>query len=206
MTGFPSGLSAIEFVPFFPVEEARDEAGNVWQTMDADPYWKGSASTSKLNVARLQDWDGFMLSAMYGRLAIEFIDPIYRMPQAYKASGLPFGFDGTGQIESLSNPSAPVISGFPVGLTLKRGDRLGAISSPNKTCHIITADTVVTSNTAQAVPIVPPILDNVFDAGDDVTLVDPVIRLNVVPNSWSVPRRALSEPVGSFEVIEAGIE
>lgn len=200
---FPGGLSALTFAPFFPTEEARDNAGNSWQTMDADPYWRGTASTTKLNAGLLQDWDGFMLAAMQDRLAIEFVDPLFRLPRAYRASGLPLGFGGIGSIADLSDPATPVVSGLPVGLVLRRGDRLGVASGANKTCHVVRADVTVASGTAQAISVVPPIMDNVFEAGDDVVLADPGIRLNIVPNSWSVPRRAMTLTIGSFDVVEA---
>jgi hypothetical protein len=45
----------------------------------------------------------------------------------------------------------------------------------------------------------------VFGASDELHLLNPVIRLTVVPNSWSVPRQARSEPVGTFQVVEASI-
>lgn len=202
---FPSGLSSIEFAPFFPVEEARDDAGNVWETRDADPYWQGRGTTGKLNFDRLQDWEGFMLEAMLNRTVIEFIDPIFRTPAHYRGGVLPGGFSGVGQVVNLTDPLNPVVQGLPVGMILKRGDRVGFADSSNKTCHVMSAPLVVSSNTAQALPLVPPVLPNVFGPGDDVVLLDPVLRLNIEPNSWSVPRRARVDAIGTFSVIEAGI-
>lgn len=202
---FPGGLLSIDFAPFFPVEEARDDAGNVWETRDADPYWQGRGTTGKLNFDKLQNWDGFMLDAMLNRRVIEFVDPIYRVPAHYRKSPLPGGFSGTGQVANLLDPLNPAVQGLPVGMVLKRGDRIGFADSNNKTCHVITADLVVSSNVAQPIPVVPPVLPNVFGPGDDVVLVDPVLRLNIEPNSWSAPRRALQDTVGTFSVIEAGI-
>ena len=200
---FPGALSAIRLSPFLPTEEARDDAGNSWQTMDADPYWRGSASTTKLTAAMLQDWEAFMLGAMQDRLAIEFVDPLFRLPKNYRSSGLPLGFDGIGSLADLTDPAAPVVSGLPLGLVLRRGDRLGVASGSNKSCHMVKADVTVASETAQTISVVPPILANVFEAGNDVVLVDPAIRLNIVPNSWSAPRQAMALPIGSFEVVEA---
>ena len=202
---FPAGLSQIDFAPFLPMDGARSDAGDTWWTMDADAYWQGRASTTKLNPALLQNWEGFMLEAMLNQSSIEFVDPQLRIPAAYRGVGLPGGYDGVAVIEDLSDPLIPVVSGMPVGLVLRRGDRIGAVSVGNKTCHLLTANVTVVSNTAQALPVLPPILDNVFGAGDELHVLDPVIRLTVVPNSWSAPRRALSEPVGSFEVVEASI-
>lgn len=201
----PGGLSSIEFAPFLPMEGARSDGGDTWWTMDADAYWQGRATTTKLNPALLQQWDAFMLEAMFNQSGFEFIDPQFRMPRAYRASGLPVGFAGVGSIVDLADPLRPVASGLPVGLLLKRGDRVGAVSADNKTCHLLTSDVAVASNSAQALPVLPPILDNVFGAGDALHLVDPVIRLTVAPNTWSVPRTARSEPVGSFQVVEASI-
>ena len=201
---FPSGLSAIEFAPFLPTEQARDDGGNIWQTFDADPYWQGRATTGKLNADRLQAWDVFMLEAMLNRTTIEFVDPQFRIPSAYR-NGLPGGFDGTGIIMNLDDPLNPVIAGLPVGLVLRRGDRLGVFDAQNKTCHMITSNFTVASNSAQVVPVLPAILDNVFTEADEVTLLDPVIRLNIEPNSWSVPRRARQDAIGTFSVIEASV-
>lgn len=202
---FPSGLSSIEFAPFFPVEAARDDAGNVWETRDADPYWQGRASTGKLDFAKLQDWDGFMLEAMLNRTVIEFVDPVFYIPAAYRGGALPGGFSGTGSIVNLTDPLNPVVAGLPVGLVLRRGDRVGFADTNNKTCHVISANITVSSNTMQALKVVPPVLPNVFGASDDVVLLNPVLRLNVEPNSWSVPRRARQDAIGTFSVIEAGI-
>jgi len=203
---FPSGLASIEFTPFIPTDQARDEAGNVWQTHDADPYWQGKGRTGKLNFDRWQDWDGFMLDAMVNRRAIEFVDPVYRLPGAYRSTGvLPFGFSGTGSLVNLDDPLAPVVAGLPVGLVLRRGDRIGFANADNKTLHVITAGITVSSNTAQAIEVLPPVLPNVFDTGDDVVLKDAVLRLNIEPNSWSAPRIARQDSVGTFSVTEAGI-
>lgn len=202
---FPAGLSQIDFAPFLPMDGARSDAGDTWWTMDADAYWQGRASTTKLHPALLQNWEGFMLDAMLNQSAIEFVDPQLRIPAAYRGGALPGGYDGVAVIESLSNPLSPVVSGLPVGLVLRRGDRIGAVSAVNKTCHLLTANVTVASSTAQALPVLPPILDNVFGPGDALHLLDPVIRLTVVPNSWGAPRQARSEPVGTFQVVEASI-
>lgn len=202
---FPDGLSSIDFAPFLPMDGDRSDGGDVWWTMDADAYWRGRASTSKLNSRLLQDWEGFMLEAMLNQSVIEFVDPVFRIPAEYRASGLPAGFDGTGIIMDLDDPLNPVIFGLPVGLKLKRGDRIGVVSAGNKACHLITSDLTVTDDEAQAVPVLPPIASNVFSEADTVTLLNPVIRLTIVPNSWSAPRQARSEPVGTFEVAEASL-
>lgn len=206
MTSFPFGLNTIEFEPFLPMDGARDDAGHVWWTEDADPYWRGRATTSKLNPDRLQAWAGFVLDAMFNQRVIEFVDPIYRIPAAYRATGvLPFGFDGTGSVADLADPTAPVVANLPVGLMLRRGDRVGFVSGTNKTCHLVLSDLEVESFTAQALPVIPPVLPNVFGIGDDVVLLDPVLRLTIEPNSWSAPRRARVDAVGTFTVLEAGI-
>lgn len=204
---FPSGLNTIEFTPFFPVSEARDDAGNVWETREADPYWKGRGTTGKLNHDRLQAWEAFMLDAMLSRRTIEFVDPIYRIPAAYRSIGvLPFGFSGTGSLVDLEDPAAPIVANLPIGLVLRRGDRIGFADADNKTCHLVNADLTVDSISTQAIAVVPPVLPNVFEAGADVVLLNPVLRLNIEPNSWSVPRRARVDAIGTFAVIEAGIE
>lgn len=203
---FPAGLSAIEFGPFLPMDGARSDAGDVWWTMDADAYWQGNASTTKLNPALQANWDGFMLAAMFHQTAVEFTDPRYRLPSAYRSAGvLPGGFDGEADIADLADPLNPVISGLPVGLELKRGDRIGVVSVDNKTLHVLAADVTVASSTAQVLPVLPPILDNVFSAGDQIRLIDPAVRLTVVPNSWSVRQQARSEPIGTFQVVEASV-
>jgi hypothetical protein len=201
---FPHGLSGIEFLPFLPIERTSDLGHNIWETHDADAYWQGRATTTKLTDAKLQDWEAFMLASMYGRTAIDFVDPVFRIPAAYRDSNtLPFGFDGVGEIADLGDPLNPVALGLPVGLVLKRGDRISARSATNITCHMLVSDVVVSSNTAQALAVVPPILDNIFEAGDELVLLNPAIRINIVPNSWSAPRRAQQLTVGTFSVEEA---
>ena len=128
MTSFPAGLSTLELEIRFVRDTARDDAGASWETEDADPYWIGRLSTSKLSDDRLQDWEGFIADAVARRQEISFVDPIYRIPAAYRTSGLPDGFDGTATIVNVTDPAAPIFSGLPLGLVLKRGDRLNLIA------------------------------------------------------------------------------
>jgi hypothetical protein len=205
MTTFPAGLSALELDIRWVRGNARDDAGASWETEDADPYWTGRLSTSKLNDDRLQDWEGFVSDAVAARLEIEFIDPIYRIPAAYRTTGLPGAYAGTGVIVNVTNPAAPVFSGLPLGLVLRRGDRLNLVDGARSSYHRLRADVTVASGAAQALPIVPYALDHVFGPGDGLLLLDPKVKLNIVANSWSAPRRARMLTVASCSLEEASL-
>lgn len=202
---FPGNLSLIELDPNWVKDEARDQGGNVWETEDADPFWTGRLSTTKLNHDRLQDWVGFVHTAVRDRLAIEFVDPVFYIPAAYRGVGLPGGWDGLGTLFDISNGLQPVFSGLPVGLQLRRGDRLSIFDTDNCRYHMVESNLVVASATEQMVPITPAGLPNVFEAGDSVSFLNPRVLLNIVPNSWRVTRTPRQEPVGTFQVEEASV-
>lgn len=203
---FPGGLSLIaDLSPNWVREQARDQGGNSWETEEADPYWAGRLTTSKLSHDRLQDWEGFINLVVRDRLAISFVDPIYYIPAAYRGIGLPGGWGGSGTIVELSDGTMPVLAGLPVGLQLKRGDRLNLFNDDNRRYHMLAADLLVSSATEQAVPITPAALPNVFAPGDNFTVSNPSLMLNVVANSWRVTRVPRQLPTGSFQVEEAGL-
>lgn len=208
MATFPSGLSSIEFNPFFVRDRARDDGGNVWETEDADPYWLGTGTTGQLDPDKLQDWEGFVHEAVRLRSSIEFLDPVYWIPAAYRFSGLPGGFSGTGALVNMTDAAAPKVSGFPIGLVLKRGDRVQIKNTGNgkSTYHMVSANTTVASTSNQSLPLVPATLPNVLVAGGaDVIVLNPVAMLNIVPNTWRAARRARQNPTGSFQVEEASV-
>jgi hypothetical protein len=203
MTGFPNGLSRLELDIQWVRDAARSDGGFRWETESADPYWAGKGSTSKLNADRLQDWEGFAADAVSRRQVIDFVDPVYFFPAAYRVAGLPGGFSGTGTLVSLVDPSSPTFAGLPLGLVLRRGDRLNLGSGGKRSYHRLRADVTVTSISAQALPIAPFVLGNMLSAGAILNLVNPSVRLMLVANSWSAPRAAKQLTIGSFAVEEA---
>lgn len=207
LTGFPSSLSELELTIEWLREQARDEAGNTWETEDGDPYWRGRMSSSKLTHDRLQKLFGFVQAAMQTRQTIDFIDPVYFIPAAYRATGLPAGFEtGLAALVDASDGATPVIAGLPVDLVLRYGDRLSIRNANNCRHHMVAVEElIVTDDEAQAVPVVPAVLGNVFEPADEVVLLNPPVRLNVVTNSWSAARRAQALTVASFTVEEASI-
>lgn len=204
--GFPSGLSSLELSPYFTIDEARSDGGFFWQTEDADPYWTGKGSTGKCNPARLADWEGFVADAVAKSTVLEFVDPIYSIPGAYAVSGLPGGWDGVAELVNLDDAWKPIIEGAPVGLILRRGDRVGVVQSNYKSYHMVSKPVVVSSAISQEIEIVPPLLTNIFAPAAQVVFLNPVIRLTIAPNSWSAPRRAREDTIGSFDVREATVQ
>ena len=200
---FPAGLARLDLRIQWGRLVARDKLGGSWESEDADPYWTGSLTTSKLTDARLQDWEAFAAGAIAARSVIAFVDPVFRLPLAYRASGLPGDWDGTGEVEALDDPSAPVVSGLPVGVTLKRGDRLNLVDGTARSYHMLRADVTVASDTAQALPIVPYALPNAFSAGAGVSFADPSVGLHIVANSWTAPRVARQLTVATASLEEA---
>lgn len=207
MTDLLARLSELDLTIEWVREQARDEAGNSWETEDGDPNWRGRMATSKLTPDRLQGLFGFVQAAVQSRATIDFVDPVYFIPAAYRTTGLPAGFeDGLASLVDASNGSSPVFAGLPVGLVLRYGDRISIRDAHNCRHHMVAvAELIVTDSDEQAVPVVPAVLGNVFEAGADVVLLNPPVRLNIVTNSWSAPRRAQSLTVASFSVEEASV-
>lgn len=206
MTGFPSGLSSLELSPFWSLEQAQSRGGFVWETEDADPWWVGQGNTGKLDARRLADWEGFIAEAVGKGLAVEFTDPVFNIPGAYRQSGLPAGWDGLAVLANLDNAWAPEIAGLATGLELRRGDRLGLVQGGYKTYHMVTKPVASASTISQVVEIAPPLLTNVFAPAAQVVLLNPVVRLQVEANSWKAPRNAGQNTVGSFRVREAVVQ
>lgn len=203
---FPSGLSALTLSPFFPIDSASSNGGFSWETEEADPWWTGQGTTGKLNHNRLQDWEGFVAEAIAKSMVLEFVDPIYSIPGAYRQGVLPGGWNGVGELVDMTNTWAPTMSELPVGLALRRGDRLGAVQSGYKSYHMVSKAVVVSSAISQVVEIVPPLLSNIFAPAAQMVFLNPVVRLTILPGSWSAPRRAGVDTVGSFQVQEATVQ
>lgn len=205
MAGFPFGIAALDLQPQFSIETARSDGGFGWDVESADAFWRGSVTTGKLDHDRLQDWEGFIADAIDNRTVIDFVDPVYSRPGFYRETALPGSWDGSAAIVDLTNTRQPVLSGLPVGLVLRRGDRLSASEGAANSYHMVTKPLVVSSATEQAVDVSPLILPNVMAEDSAITFVDPVIKLMVEVNSWRAPRRARVQTVGSFSVYEAPV-
>jgi hypothetical protein len=205
---WPAGFSRLELDPLFDIESARSRGGFAWETEESDPRWTGTVTTSKLNHTRLQRWQAFIAECIGTSAVIDFVDPVYYIPAAYRAVGvLPGAWDGSGvTIGDDDDTWEPVLAGLPVGLVLTLGDRLGFTFAGYKSYHMVRADLTVSSDTAQAVKIVPPLLPNVIETGATVSVLDPVLRLRIVPGTWRVPRAAGQDAVGSFQVEEATVQ
>lgn len=201
---FPSGLSRLELFPNFNILDARTDSGFTWQTEDEDPYWLGSGSTGKLNHIRLGDWEGFIAEAIGKTLVLDLVDPIFNIPSAYRAAGvLPGGWNGIAEVDNLDDAWAPRIDGMPAGLVVRRGDRIGLAQGDYKSCHVVTKPIAAATALNQVVEIAPPLLPNVFAVGAQIVLLNPVVRMHIVPGSWKAPRVAQQDTIGSFSLKEA---
>lgn len=207
MNPFPSGLQRLKLFPNFVIQDARENSGFTWQTEDEDPYWLGEASTGKLNDVRLGDWEGFVAEAIGKTMVLELVDPMFFIPSAYRATGtLPGGWNGIAILDDVANAWAPRADGFPTGLVLRRGDRLGLVQGDYKTYHIITKPVAATTSTNQVVEISPPLLPNLIGVGAQMVLLNPVVRTHIIPGSWSAPRIARQDTIGSFSLKEAAAQ
>ncbi|WP_156463980.1 hypothetical protein [Devosia sp. Leaf420] len=189
------------------INDARENSGFTWQTEDEDPYWLGDASTKKLSSVLLADWEGFVAEAIGKTLVIDVVDPVFFMPSAYRAAAaLPGGWNGTASVDNVENAWAPRADGLPAGLMLRRGDRVGLVQSGYKTCHIVTKPINAATATNQVIEISPPLLPNLFGVGAQMVFLDPVVRMHIVPGSWSAPRVPNQDTIASFQLKEAAAQ
>lgn len=192
-------FSALDLEPDHMVSIATDRGGYAHEITWGDPMWVGSMTTTKLSERELRQWEAFIADSTERKLPFDFVHPTKTLPIEYQA-GLPFS--GNMTVTSLADLTAPVLSGFTVGLQLRKGDRIAFIERNFVSHRMLRTDLLVSSATAQAVPIVPRLPLGVFTTAATATIKNPPMRLRVQSNTWQASLQAGDAPTGSFKVFE----
>ena len=131
---------------------------------------------------------------------VDFVHPMHQLPMSYTESTFPMV--GNGQLVSVTNLRTVVIRDMPIGLILKRGDRLSIMQGEIIAHRWISAPVVVGSVLAQSVSITPRLPFGVFAPGAVVAIKNPKMRVMIVPGSWDANEVAEASPI-TFEVAES---
>ena len=182
------GFSELDgFLPDLGIASAVTLGGIVITSRSADPVVRGRQTTGKLDLDERRDYEAFLIDCADRHMRVDFVHPRHRVPRSYTADTLPF--DGLGDVTGFADLRSATVSDLYVGLVLKRGDPIGFEQSGMKLKRWLQSDLVVSSATAQVLPITPRLPIGVFTSGAVVRLLDPVLRYIIVPGSISGAER-----------------
>ena len=197
------GFTGIGPLPDIGVASARTEGGLVITSRNSDPFWKGTMSTRRLSglgTNEYADFVAFLSRCVDLNLRVDFVHPLHRLPSAYNDATWPM--IGDAALADVVDLRTIRLSGLPVGLTLRRGDRLSIMQGDLIGHRWIASPLTVSSTIAQDIEITPRLPLGVFAPGAAVALKDPKMRFMIVPGSWDTTEARDGTPV-SFEVAEA---
>ena len=179
---------------------SRDRGGLLLTRRQVEPHWAGSLTTGKLTVAEHVDGVAFLVDCVDRNLRVDFIHPRFRVPRSYTLASWPLVSDPL--LVSVTNGRQIVVSGLQVGMSLKRGDRFTLMQGELRCHRQLAADVVVASTTNQTITLTPRMPLGLFAAGAAVRFKDPMLRLGIVPDSFTTEEVYQQTPL-SFETQEA---
>lgn len=182
------GFSELDgFLPDLGIASAMTIGGIVITSRSADPVVRGRQATGKLDLDERRDYEAFLIDCADRHLRVDFVHPRHRVPRAYTPDTLPF--DGLGTVTGFPDLRTATVSGLHVGLVMKRGDPVGFEQAGMKLKRWLQSDLIVSSATAENLPVAPRLPIGVFSTGAVVRLLDPVLRYVIVPGSIGGPER-----------------
>ena len=164
------------------IAQRRDRGGTLITRRRNMPFWAGPITSDKLFPRDRADYVAFLDNCVSRNLRIDFVHPRFQTPAAYTLATWPLVVDPT--LASVTHGHQIVVAGLQLGMQLKRGDRLTLVQGELRCCRPLSADLVVASTTAQALPLSARIPLGVFTAGALVRFRLPPIRLAVVADSY----------------------
>lgn len=197
---FPFFFASPPALPVSPIISDRDESGLIITVRRGEAYWAGTFATGKLSPAEYAEACAFLDYVVDNNLRVDWSHPRHRVPRSYSLATFPG--TGVGTVTAIPNLRQLTVSGYPIGLILKRGDRIGLVSGELRGYRMIAQDVTVTSTTAQTIRITPRLPLGVFAAGASAVVKNPVLRLAIVPNSWKGTEQYQPTAL-SFDVAEA---
>jgi len=163
----------------------RTEGGLIITSRRSDAYLSGRMVTRPLEVNEYKDLRAFLNAAVQRNRRLDFVHPKFVRPMDYTLAQLSsmFGWSGLAGVVNLDDLFTPRLSGLPVGLQLRRGDCLSFRDGLKNSYKTVESDTLVASNSSQAVPLTSRLGIGVFSLSAAVHFVDPVLRFMVVPDT-----------------------
>lgn len=194
------GFSALDIMPDLGIAMARTVGGLIVTSRRSDPFFRGTITTGDLEIATHSYLQAFLIDCVDQNRLVDFVHPRHVVPRSYTLENLPW--PGTGTITALPDNRTVTLSGLPIGLELKRGDRLTLEQGDLRCGRWIQSDVTVGSAIAEALPITPRLPIGIFAPGAFVQFKNPVMRFMVVPGSFSMAEAYRPTPI-SFDVSEA---
>lgn len=191
----------LELEPDHLIYSTQSRGGYTSEVTFGDPTWGGSMRTTPLSERQLRAWEAFISEATQRMLAFELVHPLRLTPLEYSYDSLPFS--GTAAMVNIDDLNSPRLSGLPVGLQLRRGDRVQFTEGDHTAYRMVRSDVLVSSVLDQAVPVTPRLPLGMFTTAASAVFKDPKMRLRVTKNSWSAPLTAGQPTRGTFDVYEA---
>jgi hypothetical protein len=199
-----SAFSSLALEPDLGINSARSEGGLIVTSRRTDPWWSGTITTGDLDPRgdnERADFIAWLTWAVDLNMRVDMVHPRHRYPRSYTAQTWPM--IGNAQLVAVPNLRTILVSGLPVGLVLKRSDRL-SITQGDIICHRwIAQDVVVGSAISQSLTVTPRLPIGVLVPGAAVVLKDPKLRFMIVAGSWRDSAEAYGPTPVTFSVEEA---
>lgn len=194
----------LDLAPELGTTHARTQGGLVVTSRNADPFWRGTMTTKRLNVwgsnNEHADFLAWLIWAVDNNMRVDFVHPRHRVPRNYSVENWPM--PGNGSLVATPDMRTLSVSGIPIGVKLKRGDRVSVGQGDIIVHRWIAADTLVESAINQNVPVTPRLPIGILAPAASVLLKDPKLRFMIVPRSISAAEEGDLSSI-SFEVMEA---
>jgi hypothetical protein len=197
-------FSSLSVMPDLGISSERSEGGLIITSHRSDPHWQGPMTTVKLGrsagVNQHADFLAFLSRCVDLNMRVDFVHPLHQLPVSYTLANWPM-LDNA-ELVTVPDLRHIVVRALPMGLALKRGDRLSILQG-NVVCHRwIAADVIVSSAITQSLELTPRLPLGVLAAGAAVVLRQPKMRVMIVPGSWDTSEAKEPSTV-TFEVSES---
>lgn len=179
---------------------ARENNGLlVGSTGGRQARWQGKLTTGKLTQAEYARLYAQLWDAVERNLRFDLVLPRFACPRTYTPASWPL--ETVPLLEEVTDLYTIEVSGLELGMTLLAGDRCCIHQGALRGYRMLSADVMVTSTTAQALPLSPRLPIGVFAAAAEVHFIDPALRVVVVEDSIDLPEE-YRPTGGSFDVTE----
>lgn len=163
---------------------SRSEGGLIITSRHSEPYLAGTMVTRPQVQDEFDDLEAFLFGAVQYSRRLDFIHPKHLIPRSYSATEFAaLGWSGNANVSAWPDLHTAVVSGMPVGLVLKRGDRMSITEGTKNSLKMIDQDVIVSSVISQTIALSSRVPIGVFTVAAIVHFQNPVLRFMVVPDS-----------------------
>ena len=164
---------------------SRDGTGRAGGVALGTSLWRAEMTWPSITDLQTQQIRAFVNSLKGASQSFLMTDPARWYPAAYRASGLPGGFDGVAGGWTLDGTRSVVtLGGLPVGFQLTEGDLVGVKDGAGAKCHVMECLEGATANGSGALAVtVNPALWAVIDGWSSAVayLVKPAVTMRLIP-------------------------